>query len=128
MKRWWRRYWPVVTATAATVAVVAFLVGIHLSTREPPNYSRIEDGLYLGGRVPEPPRGTRAVLNLCENEDVYRAEVHRGARSTIPSRPRASSGCADRRSSSTRSAGPAGRCTSTATPASAAAGWSPWRT
>src|SRR5262249_46821559 len=45
-------------------------------TREPPNYSQIENGLYLGGYVAEPPPGTRAVLNLCETEDSCHAEVH----------------------------------------------------
>jgi protein-tyrosine phosphatase len=33
--------------------------------------------LYVGGLVPAPPPGTRAVLNLCETEDPYRAEVHK---------------------------------------------------
>jgi hypothetical protein len=41
------------------------------------NYSCIEDGLYLGGIVSEPPPGTQVVLNLCETKDPYRAEVHR---------------------------------------------------
>jgi hypothetical protein len=72
--RWrWRQTWPVVAALA--------VVGVHLVvdrlTREPPNYSRIEDGLWLGGYVPKPPRGTGAVLNLCESEDPYRVESHR---------------------------------------------------
>jgi protein-tyrosine phosphatase len=31
----------------------------------------------MGGTVAEPPPGTRAVLNLCEQEDPYQAEVHR---------------------------------------------------
>jgi dual specificity protein phosphatase-like protein len=42
-----------------------------------PNFTRIEDGLYLGGSVVEPPPGTRAVLNLCEKEDPYHVEVQR---------------------------------------------------
>jgi hypothetical protein len=41
------------------------------------NYSLIEEGLYLGGLLDEPPPGTRAVLNVCETEDPYHAEVHR---------------------------------------------------
>ena len=41
------------------------------------NYSRIEDGLYLGGILSEPPGGTRAVLNVCETKDPYQVEVHR---------------------------------------------------
>ena len=45
--------------------------------REKPNYSHIEDGLYVGGIVASPPRGTRAVLNLCEQEDAYQADIHR---------------------------------------------------
>ncbi len=44
-------------------------------TREEENYSLIEDGLYLGGDVARPPPGTRAVLNLCEKPDSYRADV-----------------------------------------------------
>ena len=30
----------------------------------------------MGGAVAAPPRGTRAVLNLCEKEDPYRCEFH----------------------------------------------------
>src|SRR5262249_41443685 len=77
MKQWWRRYWPVVAVAAPALAVVAVLVAVTPLTRERPNYSRIEDGFYLGGRVAEPPAGTRAVLNLCEQEDPYQAEAHR---------------------------------------------------
>jgi hypothetical protein len=39
-------------------------------------YSLIEDGLYQGGHVPEPPPGTTAVLNLCEQADPYKCELH----------------------------------------------------
>jgi len=74
-----RRYCPVVALAACAVAVAVVLVVVDRLTREPPNYSRIEDGLYLGGYVAEPPPGTRAVLNLCEAEDPYSAEVHRWA-------------------------------------------------
>jgi hypothetical protein len=66
---------------AACVAAGLAVIGIYLVAdwlgREPPNYSRIEDGLYLGGHVGEPPRNTEAVLNLCETEDPYRAAAHR---------------------------------------------------
>jgi hypothetical protein len=41
------------------------------------NYSRIEDGLWMGGYVGKPPRRVHAVLNLCESEDLYRCDVHR---------------------------------------------------
>jgi hypothetical protein len=40
------------------------------------NYAQIEVGLWMGGDVTKPPRGTQAVLNLCEKPDPYRAEVH----------------------------------------------------
>jgi hypothetical protein len=77
MKRWWRRYWPFAALLAMALAIVAIHGTVDRQTQEPPNYSRIEDGFYLGGRVAEPPPGTRAVLNLCEVEDPYQAEVHR---------------------------------------------------
>jgi hypothetical protein len=41
-----------------------------------PDYSLVEDGLYVGGNAAEPPPGTRAVLNLCRVPDRYRTEVH----------------------------------------------------
>jgi hypothetical protein len=59
-------------------AVVANLVVAQV-VREPPNYSRIEDGLWLGGWVAAPPRGTQAVLNLDEAPDRYRVESQRWA-------------------------------------------------
>jgi hypothetical protein len=40
------------------------------------NYSLIEDGLYMGGAVPEPPPGTQAVLNVCTQTDPYRTPVY----------------------------------------------------
>ena len=76
-KRTWRRSWPVVALTAAALVVVIVLVVVDRMTREPPNYSKIEDGLWLGGYVSEPPRGSQAVLNLCETEDPYQVESHR---------------------------------------------------
>jgi Dual specificity phosphatase, catalytic domain len=74
-----RRYWLIIVLLTATLAVLATHIVIDRLTREEPNYSRIEDGLYLGGSVPEPPPGTRAVLNLCETEDSYHVEVHKWA-------------------------------------------------
>jgi|GEM_PF-6502904 len=76
-KRTWRRSWPVVALAAAALVVVIVLVVVDRMTREPPNYSKIEDGLWLGGYVSEPPRGSQAVLNLCETEDPYQVESHR---------------------------------------------------
>jgi hypothetical protein len=72
-----RRYWPVAVLVVAALVVVAAQFAADRLTREPPNYSEIEDGLWLGGSVAEPPPGTRAVLNLCEREDSYRTESDR---------------------------------------------------
>jgi hypothetical protein len=47
-----------------------------LPPREEPNYSFIEDRLWMGGWVSEPPAGTRAVLNLCEQSDPYHSPAH----------------------------------------------------
>jgi hypothetical protein len=69
-----RRYRSVLAVSAAVVAACA---AIALLAHNQPNYSRIEEGLYLGGSVAAPPPGTRAVLNLCKVEDCYEAEVHR---------------------------------------------------
>jgi atypical dual specificity phosphatase len=51
-------------------------LGVELGARVTANYTRIDDGLYLGGHVKRPPLFTRAVLNLCEKPDPYRSEVH----------------------------------------------------
>jgi protein phosphatase slingshot len=75
MRRW--RYWSVVGVGAAALTVVAVSVAVDRLTRKQPNHTLLEEGFYLGGRVPAPPPGTRAVLNLCEVEDSYRAEVYR---------------------------------------------------
>src|SRR5262249_31704433 len=40
-------------------------------------YSLIEEGLYQGRLVQEPPPGTGAVLNLCESKDSCDCEVMR---------------------------------------------------
>jgi hypothetical protein len=86
MARKARRQWLVLAVGGTVIAVLllysALLVHVAtgwLSPDEPSdyNYSLIEDGLYLGGSVAEPPSGTRAVLNVCESEDRYKAEVHR---------------------------------------------------
>jgi hypothetical protein len=70
-----RRTSLVILLTAAS-GVSLFLVSLAHMLREADNYSRIEDHLYLGGAVAAPPRGTRAVVNLCEKEDPYRCEFH----------------------------------------------------
>jgi protein-tyrosine phosphatase len=77
-RRWWRfaRFLAVYTfVVSGGVGLVLLIVA--RATREKPNYSRIEEGLYMGGRVPKPPSGTSVVLNLCEKKDPYQAEIHR---------------------------------------------------
>jgi protein-tyrosine phosphatase len=69
-----RRWFWLLLALAGGVVTVHLLV--ECLTREGPNYSRIEPDLYLGGYVQEPPRGTVAVLNLCETEDPYETRWH----------------------------------------------------
>jgi Dual specificity phosphatase, catalytic domain len=61
---------------AGALGAWLFLVALERSYRERENYSFIEEGLAMGGDAPQPPRGTRAVLNLCEKEDGYRSEVY----------------------------------------------------
>ena len=70
-QKWWRD-WLFLALIGAAFGVVAVYLIMFRLTKEEPNYSRIEDGLYLGGRVSDPPPGTQAVLNLCELEDPYR--------------------------------------------------------
>jgi hypothetical protein len=69
------------TIVAALMIAVLIGVGVQLVvqqvTREPPNYTEIEPGLWLGGAVREPPPGVEAVLNLCEAEDAYRVTAQR---------------------------------------------------
>jgi hypothetical protein len=61
----------------ATAGASLGLLGVEWWYREGPNNSRIEEGLYMGGQVKQPPPGTTAVLNLCEREDPYRCETYR---------------------------------------------------
>jgi hypothetical protein len=41
------------------------------------NFTLIEPGLYMGGWISKPPPDVKAVLNLCELEDPYKADNHR---------------------------------------------------
>jgi hypothetical protein len=77
MRRLWRKYSLAFLLFAAILAVITARLSMDWWSREPPNWSRIEDGLYLGGAEPKPPSGTQAVLNLCEREDDYRTESDR---------------------------------------------------
>jgi hypothetical protein len=64
------------------VAVATALWGQWYSQRPPPgemtaNYAKVEDRLYVGARVNEPPPGTEAVLCLSFSKDPYRMKVAR---------------------------------------------------
>ena len=73
----WRRFWPVIAVIVVAAGVLAAHLCVDFLTREPPNYSHIEDGFWVGGDAEEPPPGTQAVLNLCEIPDRYQVESHR---------------------------------------------------
>src|SRR4051812_10790060 len=62
-----------ILALLASIGGWVWLSRLTDSYREEP-YSMIEDGLYVGGSVPEPPPGTQAVLNLCDRKDPYEVE------------------------------------------------------
>jgi hypothetical protein len=68
LKKWWQILLAVVLLTG--LGVWLWLLWLERSYREEP-YSLIEDGLYLGSAVAEPPPGTKAVLNLCGRKDPY---------------------------------------------------------
>ncbi len=42
---------------------------------EEPQFSLVEDGLYVGASVAAPPPGTRTVVNLCGREDPYAVDA-----------------------------------------------------
>jgi hypothetical protein len=80
VKRKWLRRWPALAGVIALgIAIVAFAADRFAQGQTYPrtNYSQIEDGLYLGGILSEPPPGTGAVLNLCPTRDPYLAKAHR---------------------------------------------------
>jgi hypothetical protein len=62
------------------IPVVVLLIGLIVwlwlerSSAEE-RWSRIEEGLYVGGATPAPPPGTKAIVNLCKQEDQYSVEV-----------------------------------------------------
>ena len=61
------------------VALVTTVLGgagaglLRLPSPSPSNqdYSRVEEGLYIGGSVDRPPRGTQAVVNVCGRPERY---------------------------------------------------------
>jgi hypothetical protein len=79
-----KRFWPILLLLAAVASVVAFnLIAADAQSRArqesypSTNYSRIENGLYLGGILSEAPPGVSVVLNVGETADPYKVEVHR---------------------------------------------------
>lgn len=75
MPRHRRRVWPLIGITSVGVLAAVYLF-VWLFTREPANYTEVEPGLFVGGRVESPPWFTHATLNLCEVEDTFRSTVH----------------------------------------------------
>jgi hypothetical protein len=69
-----RRRRALVVLVAGGLAAWVILLGVARLYGED-EYSLIEDRLYLGECVKEPPRGTRAVVNLCDKPDPYQVEV-----------------------------------------------------
>lgn len=59
----------VVVGAVALAGVGGWLWLRWLETTYDQPYVRVEEGLYIGGAVDEPPRGTRAVVNLCGRRD-----------------------------------------------------------
>jgi hypothetical protein len=70
-----RRTWLLILLCALALGLAA-RAWIYEAIREPPDYALIEDGLYLGAQVNDPPPGVQAVLNLCEFQDRYAIEVY----------------------------------------------------
>ena len=71
-----RRFLPVV----AFLVLIASSVQLRAQTRVvKPTSSKIEDGLFLGGFVETPPEGVKAVLNVCEAKNNYKADFSRFA-------------------------------------------------
>jgi hypothetical protein len=62
-----------VLALLCCVAAWLWVLKLQSGSLEEP-YTQIEDGLYVGAAVPEPPPGTRAVVNLCYQKDHYQVE------------------------------------------------------
>jgi hypothetical protein len=80
MRKLWRKYRTALLILLAVVAVVLWDSGYF---KPPPpgdmtaNYAQVEDRLYVGARVNEPPPGTQAVLCLSFFKDPYSVKVAR---------------------------------------------------
>ena len=57
--------------TTVLGGVGALLVRLRSPNPSDQDYSRVEEGLYIGGSVDRPPRGTQAVVNVCGRPDPY---------------------------------------------------------
>ena len=68
----WVRGLLVLILVGCVVAWLGLLWFERISGDEP--YTSIEDRLYVGSAVPKPPRGTKAVVNLCDREDPYQVD------------------------------------------------------
>jgi protein-tyrosine phosphatase len=71
-----RRWLPLVIVGVAVLAGVAALLWLRcLEASYDRPYVEVEEGLYIGSAVDEPPRGTQAVVNLCGRRDPYQVEA-----------------------------------------------------
>lgn len=71
------RFTILVVLLAGVIAAWLIALGVVRLYGPEEDYTQIEDGLYMGGFVEEPPPGTRAVLNLNVWPDSYRCEIQR---------------------------------------------------
>jgi hypothetical protein len=62
-----------VTILLGPVGVWLWLRWLEQSYDQP--YCEVEDGLYIGTSVNQPPPGTRAVVNVCGRKDPYEVEA-----------------------------------------------------
>lgn len=60
---------------AGSLAVWFWPRGLEQAYEQP--FSLVDDGLYIGSSVNQPPPGTKAVVNLCGREDPYQTEASR---------------------------------------------------
>jgi hypothetical protein len=72
VRKWQRWHWLVGAIACAGLTALLVHAAVHWLTRELPDYSLVEKGLWIGGKVASPPPGTQSVLNLCESDDAYR--------------------------------------------------------
>jgi hypothetical protein len=73
-RRTLRRYWlPALVVLGSTAAFLGLLWLASANTEH--QYAFLEDRLYVGSSIPQPPPGTKAVVNLCGREDRYPVEA-----------------------------------------------------